>query len=46
MMKKITFILTTAALSCAAAGNLLKPVNDLGFGTVALRLQSLSMYRD
>ena len=45
-MKKIVFILMAGALSCSASDSLFKPVNDLGFGTVALRLQSLSMYRD
>jgi hypothetical protein len=45
-MKKIIFILASIALSCAASDSLLKPVNDLGYGTWAARLQSLSMYRD
>jgi hypothetical protein len=47
MIKKILFILIAATLSCAASTNsLLKPVNDLGYGTWAARVQALSMYRD
>jgi hypothetical protein len=46
MIKKILFILAIAALSYAASDSLLKPINDLGYGTWAARLQSLSMYRD
>lgn len=45
MIKKILFILIVAALGCSAADSLLKPVNDLGYGTWAVRLQSLSMHR-
>ena len=45
-MKKIIFIFASIALSCAASDSLLKPVNDLGYGTWALRAQTLSMYRD
>jgi hypothetical protein len=46
MIKKTLFILTVAALGCAASDSLLKPVNDLGYGTWAVRAQTLSMYRD
>jgi len=46
MIKKTVFILAIAALSCAASDSLLKPVNDLGYGTWAARVQALSMYRD
>jgi hypothetical protein len=45
MIKKILFILAIAALSYAASDSLLKPINDLGYGTWAVRLQSLSMHR-
>ena len=45
-MKKILFILALAALTCSAADSLLDPINDLGYGTVKLRAQTLSMYRD
>jgi len=46
MTKKILFILAAATLSCAASDSLLKPVNDLGYGTWVARVQMLSMYRD
>ncbi|MCU0857711.1 MAG: hypothetical protein MUC65_04835, partial [Pontiellaceae bacterium] len=46
MIKKTLFISAVTALSCSAADSLLKPVNDLGFGTVSTRVQVLSMYRD
>ncbi len=46
MIKKILFLLAIAALSCAASDSLFKPVNDLGYGTWAARVQALSMYRD
>lgn len=46
MIKKTAFILACAALSCAASDSLLKPVNDLGYGTWTARVQALSMYRD
>jgi hypothetical protein len=46
MIKRILFILTAAALGSSAADSLLKPINDLGYGTWAARLQMLSMYRD
>lgn len=45
MIKKILFIMAIVALSCAASDSLLKPINDLGYGTWAVRLQSLSMHR-
>lgn len=45
-MKRIVFVLTAAALSCAASDSLLKPVNDLGYGTWNARVQALSMVRD
>ncbi len=47
MIKKIAFIFAfAAALSCVASDSLLKPVNDLGYGTWSARLRALSMYRD
>jgi hypothetical protein len=46
MMKRIAFIFTGAALSCAAADSLLKPLNDHEYGTWAARVQALSMVRD
>jgi hypothetical protein len=46
MIKRILCILAAVVFSCSAADSLLKPVNDLGYGTWAARLQSLSMYRD
>lgn len=45
-MRKMIFIFAAIALSCAASDSLLKPVNDLGYGTFKLRAQTLSMYRD
>lgn len=45
-MKKIVFILLASVLSSSASDSLLKPVNDLGYGTFKLRAQTLSMYRD
>lgn len=45
-MKRILFILAFMALDGVAADSLLKPVNDAGYGTWAVRLQLLSMYRD
>lgn len=45
MIKKILFIMAIGALSCAASDSLLKPINDLGYGTWAVRLQSVSMHR-
>ncbi len=47
MIKK-TLLLVSLAVGCAgvSAESLLKPVNDLGCGIWAARLQTLSMYRD
>jgi len=45
-MTKISILLFSIALSCSAADSLLDPVNDLGYGTLKLRAQSLSMSRD
>ena len=45
-MKKIILMFALAALTCSAADSLLDPINDLGYGTVKLRAQTLSMYRD
>ncbi|MEA2067619.1 MAG: hypothetical protein U9P12_00325, partial [Verrucomicrobiota bacterium] len=46
-MKKTTLMLaTTLVASFASAESIMKPVNDLGYGTVSGRIQSLSMYRD
>jgi len=44
-MKRIILIFAFAALNCAA-DRLLDPVNELGYGTVTLQAQALSMYRD
>lgn len=47
MMKKMLLFVSLAALcSGGFAESLLKPVNDLGYGTWNARLQTLSMYRD
>ena len=45
-MKKTILLFASIALSCAASDSLLKPINDLGYGTWAARVQALSMYRD
>lgn len=45
-MKKIVFLSALVAFACAAADSLFDPVNDLGYGTLSLRAQTLSMYRD
>ncbi|MGE4489863.1 MAG: OprD family outer membrane porin [Kiritimatiellales bacterium] len=40
-------VLCLAAVSSAVLGeSVLTPVNELGYGTVSMRLQTLSMYRD
>ncbi len=44
-MKKILFLVLLLA-SVGATESLLDPINDLGYGTVKLRAQTLSMYRD
>ncbi len=44
-MKKILSLILLLA-SIGAAESLLDPINDLGYGTVKLRAQTLSMYRD
>jgi len=47
MMKRTLLSVLLAALCTgASAESLLKPVNDLGYGTWNARLQTLSMYRD
>lgn len=46
-MKKTVIILATAmAASIASAEGIIKQFNDLGYGTLSGRLQTLSMYRD
>lgn len=46
-MKKTVLILATAmAASLASADGIIKQFNDLGYGTLSGRLQTLSMYRD
>lgn len=45
-MKKILLAAAMIASNALAAESLLQPVNDLGAGTWAVRLQALSMYRD
>jgi len=46
MKKALLFVSLAVLYSVAAAESLLKPVNDLGYGTWNARLQTLSMYRD
>lgn len=46
MIKKTVLVFAAATLVCVASDSLLKPVNDLGYGTWNARLQTLSMYRD
>lgn len=47
MMKKaLLFVWLAAVCAGVSAESLLKPVNDLGYGTWNARLQTLSMYRD
>lgn len=46
-MKKSAIIIATAlTASFASAGNAVDQFNELGYGTISGRLQSLSMYRD
>ena len=46
-MKKIPLILSAAFIaSMGWTESVLKPLNDLGYGTFSGRIQSLSMYRD
>lgn len=46
-MKKTPTILATAmAASLASAGSIIEQFNELGYGTLSGRLQTLSMYRD
>ena len=46
-MKKPTFILAAAlCASLVSAESAIKQFNDLGYGTISGRLQTLSMYRD
>jgi len=45
-MEKIVFVLVAATLSAAAVESPVKTFNELGYGTVSGRIQSLSMYRD
>jgi hypothetical protein len=47
MRMKNGLVLCLAAVSSAVLGeSVLTPVNELGYGTVSMRLQTLSMYRD
>ncbi|MFA6173999.1 MAG: OprD family outer membrane porin [Kiritimatiellales bacterium] len=46
MKKALLFVLLAALCAGVSAESLLKPVNDLGYGTWNARLQTLSMYRD
>lgn len=45
-MKKLFALSALVSLACSAADSLLDPINDLEFGTLSLRAQTLSMYRD
>jgi hypothetical protein len=46
-MKKMMVMLTLAlASSTVSAESIMKPFNDMGYGTIAGHIQSLSMYRD
>lgn len=46
-MKKHALILSAiGAAAAATAGSVVAPLNDLGYGTVSGRIQSLYMYRD
>jgi hypothetical protein len=45
-MKKMLCVSVLAAMSVAAAESPAKPFNELGYGTVSGRIQSLTMYRD
>jgi len=45
-MKKWIIIFTAAIAGSLFAEGLLDPVNELGYGTLKARLQTLSMYRD
>jgi hypothetical protein len=46
MKNALLFFLLSALFAAASAESLLKPINDLGYGTWNARLQTLSMYRD
>jgi len=45
-MKKHVLILASFCAAAASADSVLAPVNELGYGTLSGRLQSLYMYRD
>ena len=45
-MKRIVFVLSLAVMSVAAVESPVKTFNELGYGTISGRIQSLSMYRD
>lgn len=45
-MKKLVLVFSVVGLNFVVAETPLKPVNDLGYGTVSGRIQSLTMYRD
>ncbi len=45
-MKKIILLVLAIATTALAADSLLDPFNDLGYGTLKLRAQTLSLYRD
>jgi len=45
-MKKIVCAFAVTACTAVAGESPLKPINDLGYGTLSGRLQSVSMYRD
>ncbi len=46
MKKILLFVLLAAWCAVVSAESLLKPINDLGYGTWNARVQTLSMYRD
>jgi hypothetical protein len=45
-MKKMICVLAVTACGVVAGESPLKPINDLGYGTLSGRLQSVSMHRD
>ena len=45
-MKKLVLVFSLVGLNFVVAETPFKPVNDLGYGTISGRIQSLSMYRD
>ena len=46
MIKSVLLLAAAAAVSPVSAQSVMKPFNDLGYGTVSGRIQSLTMYRD